>query len=84
MIGPTKIDHVSANKLIFYYLKPGTSHIIPLKKMGSRTQSTSIRNKIRKAIEIKQSWEKKEYQRSCPPQKGLLCHSHGSDYRYLS
>ena len=34
-----------------------------LKKMGSLTQFTSIRNKIRKAIEIRQSWEKKEYQK---------------------
>lgn len=34
-----------------------------LKKMASVTQFTSIRNKIRKAIEIRQSWEKKEYQK---------------------
>ena len=34
-----------------------------LKKMGSLTQFTSIRNKIRKAIEIRQNWEKKEYQK---------------------
>lgn len=34
-----------------------------LKKMGSLTQFTSIRNKIRQAIEIKQNWERKEYQK---------------------
>ena len=34
-----------------------------LKKMGSLTQFTSIRDKIRKAIEIRQNWEKKEYQK---------------------
>jgi len=34
-----------------------------LKKMGSLTQFTSIRTKIRKAIEIRQNWEKKEYQK---------------------
>lgn len=34
-----------------------------LKKMGSLTQFTSIRNKIRKAIEIRQNWERKEYQK---------------------
>ena len=34
-----------------------------LKKMGSLTQFTSIRNKIRKAVEIRQNWEKKEYQK---------------------
>lgn len=34
-----------------------------LRKMGSLTQFTSIRNKIRKAIEIRQNWEKKEYQK---------------------
>ena len=34
-----------------------------LKKMGSLTQFASIRSKIRKAIEIRQNWEKKEYQK---------------------
>jgi len=34
-----------------------------LKKMASISQFTSIRDKIRKAIEIRQSWEKKEFQK---------------------
>lgn len=34
-----------------------------LKKMGSLTQFASIRNKIRQAIEVRQNWEKKEYQK---------------------
>ena len=34
-----------------------------LRKMASISQFTSIRDKIRRAIEIRQSWEKKEYQK---------------------
>jgi len=34
-----------------------------LKRMASITHFTTIRDKIRRAIEIKQSWEKKEYQK---------------------
>jgi len=34
-----------------------------LKRMASITQFTTIRDKIRRAIEIRQSWEKKEYQK---------------------
>ncbi|XP_065919563.1 BLOC-1-related complex subunit 8 homolog [Dysidea avara] len=34
-----------------------------LKKMASITQFTTIRDKIRRAIEIRQSWEKKEYEK---------------------
>ena len=42
-----------------------------LKKMGSLTQFTSIRNKIRKAIEIRQNWEKKEYQKKFSQAPGV-------------
>ena len=44
-----------------------------LKKMGSLTQFTAIRNKIRKAIEIRQNWEKKEYQKKlATPEVGSI------------
>ena len=55
-----------------------------LKKMGSLTQFTSIRNKIRKAIEIRQNWEKKEYQKKLSTPEGANVPVNASKGSYLA